>query len=83
MGFISRAWQVQEQIESQIASWPKLTLSTYLQFISMIFFIAGFGMFFYCILTKTDIIEVIHFHNPLFYLIMGFISFCFFLIERR
>ena len=44
----------------------------YLQFVGLVFFMVGFGLFFYCILYNINIGLVETFSNPLFYLVNGF-----------
>ena len=52
----------------------------YLQFVGLVFFMIGFGLFFYCIIYNINIGLVETFSNPLFYLVngLGIILFSFF-----
>ena len=82
MGIIKRAWALQHCIEKRIALLPSLSLTTHLQFISLVLFLTGIGMFLYCIIANKNIFFVILLNNPLFYLCLGFTVFCFYLWEK-
>ena len=57
-----------------------ITPELYLQFVGLVFFMMGFGLFFYCIIYNINIGLVETFSNPLFYLVngLGIILFSFF-----
>jgi len=82
MGIINRAWALQHRIEKRIATLPSLSIATYFQFVAMVCFIMGIGMFVYCFLFDVNILIVVIYHNPLFYLCLGFTAFMFFLLEK-
>jgi len=82
MTLTDRAWALQHRIENRIATLPSLSITTYLQFIAMVCFITGMGMFVYCILCDVNILVVSVYTNPLFYLALGFTTFMFFLLEK-
>ena len=82
MGIINRAWTLQHRIEKRIVRFHSPSLATYCQFVAMVCFIMGMGMFVYCILCNVNILTVVILNNPLFYLALGFASFMFFLLEK-
>jgi len=73
MSIIDSAWELQYRIEDRISKLPELSLSTYLQFISIVFIICGLGMFMYCMLSNVNPFELQVLSSPIFYLVEGFV----------
>ena len=80
---VSKAQDLQNRIESKFKG-KELKEKDYFLFLTIVFFITGFMLFVYCILSGihpllTDILS-----SPVFYLIMGsMFSFCYVLKKKH
>ena len=83
MSIVSRAWQLQHYIENKTVNIPQCSLSTFLFFMSLVFFLAGFMFMVFCFLYGIHPMELQVMSSPVFYLVMGLVLFGFFIGERQ
>ena len=80
---IERARKLDQKINKKIQSLPVMSLETYLFFIYLVFFLAGFGFMMYFVLYGLNPLNVSTLSSPLFYLVMGLVMFCAYLCKKH
>ena len=90
MSLIDRAWHWQHVIEHRIRLLPELKLSSYFQFLFLVFFLVGVMLFVYLWfvpvykmgLRVNPFVDLDLYGDPLFYFGLGLVCFIGFLCAR-
>lgn len=82
MGLINRAQILADRIDKYRNNLPIMSLSSYLMFMGIVFFISGLMLFIYCVWFKISIFRTDVISCPLFYLVEGFVLFFLYFLSR-
>jgi len=73
-----KGWSWEVRVDKYLARVKPLSMSEYFKFLGLIFIFSGFGLFFYCMIFRYNILDLHYTQCPLFYLILGIV--CFFIV---
>ena len=79
---IEKATILQRKIDERIKKIPELSLQTYLFFMSIVFFITGFTLVFYCFLYNINPNDTSFLSSPIQYLGLGIICLIGFIFKK-
>jgi len=71
---IERATILQNKIDKRISDIKPLTLQEWFKFCTVVFFILGFTLFFFCIFSGVNPFMVNFVSSPIQYIGLGFVS---------
>ena len=79
---VNKATMYQQYLEDKFHRLPVLSLGTYLFFVSFVFLLMGVMLFFYSFVFRIDPWECDVLSSCIFYLVMGFMFICIYLLRK-